>query len=167
MRSASICEPFFQLDVRQRGMIIKIPKRSLRLLAILRQNSLIQLVIDHLRALQKYEQEALQRFGYPSEVIRIYERRRKNEISYSATTAYDDAVAKDKLAIGSRSKITAPSKGLLKLCDLVQHDPDNIKSLERDLLQRIATTTKGPEGGIQGTEEGSITVFSGALFSEA
>lgn len=166
------CEPFFQLDVRQRARIIqdsqKIVETSRNLDTKL---SRIQLLIDHLLALQKYEQRGITTVRpAPSEAIRIYERRRKKEISDRATAAYDDAVAKGKLAIGSRGKITVFSKGLLKLRDLAQYASDNIKGLERDLLQRIATTTmtdyleKAKKAEFKGQNKKALEQYYEALY---
>lgn len=137
------CEPFFQLDFRQRVRIIQDSQEIIKASRNLDTKlSRIKVAIDHLAALQEYERRGIETIQpEPSEAIRNYVRRREEEIADHAKLAHDDAVTKSDLAVGSRSKITALSKGLLKLRDLAQYGPDNIKGLEQALVQRIARTT--------------------------
>lgn len=137
------CEPFFQLDLRHRGRMIQesadIIKASHKLDTKL---SRIKFATDHLIALQKYEQLGIETcHPTPSEAIQNYARRQREEIADHAKLAYDNAMAKAQVVVGARSKITALSKGLLQLRDLSPYASDNIKGLERDLLQEIAKAT--------------------------
>lgn len=166
------CEPFFQLDFRQRVRIIQDSQEIIKASRNLDTKlSRIQLAIDHLTALQKYEQLGIETIQpEPSEAIRNYVRRRKEEIADHAKLAHDDAVAKADLAVSSRSKITALSKGFLKLRDLAQHAPDNIKGLEQDLVQRIAQTTmtdyleKARKAEFKGQKQKALEQYYEALY---
>ena len=166
------CEPSFQLDVRQRGRIIQDSQDIIESSRNLETKlSRIQLLLDQLTALQKYEQRGITTLSIaPSEAIRIYERRRTEEIADHAKLAHDDAVAKADLTVSSRSKVTALSKGLLKLRDLAQYSPDNIKELDRDLVQRIAKTTmtdyleKARKAEFKGQKQKALEQYYEALY---
>jgi hypothetical protein len=166
------CEPFFQLDLRQRGRIIlesqEIIKASRNLDTKL---SRIKVAMDQLVALQEYERRGIETTQPPpSEALGNYARRRIEEIRDSATAAHDDAVAKSDLALGSRSKVTALSRGLLKLRDLTQYAPDNLKGLTQDLVLRTAKTTmtdyleKARKAEFKGQKKKALEQYYEALY---
>lgn len=137
------CEPFFQLDVRQRGRIIQesqdIIEQSRNLDTKL---SRIQLLLDHLRALQKYEERSITTIRpAPSEAIRIYVLRRQQEVAKHAELAHDDAISKAEVGGSGKAKIACLTKGLLKLKDLSQYEPTNLARLTRSLQEQIAKVT--------------------------
>lgn len=137
------CEPYVQLDLQQRVRIIQdslgIVKSSRNLDTKL---SRIQVAIDHLRALQNYERRGIETIlPPPSEAIRNYERKRQEEIAAHAKIVHEAALAKVGVATTSKSKITALSKGLLKLRELAQHSSSNVRPLAENLQEQIAKVT--------------------------
>jgi len=166
------CEPFFQLDLHQRVRIIQDSQEIIKASRNLDTKlSRFQVAIDHLAALREYERHGIETVQpEPSEAIRNYVHRRTEEIADHAKLAHDDAVAKADLAVSSRSKVTALSKGLLKLRDLTQYAPDSIKGLNQDLLQRIAKTTmtdyleKARKAEFKGQQKKALEQYYEALY---
>lgn len=166
------CEPLFQIDLHQRVRIVQDSQKIVHTSRSLDTKiSRIQLAIDHLLALEEYERRGIETIQPPpSEAIANYTRRRHEEVANHAKLFCDEAMANADTAATIRAKITALTKGLLKIRQLARHTPVNTAMLEHRILDRIASETmteyleKARKAEFKGDKKKALEQYYEALY---